>query len=170
MSICPRLYLNRDHSKTIIRHSGGRLWAQCGLWTGRIAAFTSLLFSGKWPAVLSFSLSQQWAKTNTDSELLCDIQASKQVHIHHNWAANLICVLLYQSHIVLTPKATHTLSDSHTGQYKIVYCLMKGNFPNSHHTRQIQLYYCNSGHCFYLIVTFCMGKIVCKTGNLTDEH
>lgn len=57
----------------------------------------------------------------------------KQVVIHHDRVANLTLVVLYQLYIVLRPKATHTLSDSHTGQAKNVYCLMKGNFPYTHY-------------------------------------
>ena len=80
-------------------------------------AFTSLLLSGKRPGALSLCRSA-WVKTNTDSELWCDMQAS----------STTIRLLLSISHIYCTHARSHphTLSDSHSGQTKIVY---EGQFP-----------------------------------------
>lgn len=66
------------------------------------------------------------------------MQDSKQVLIHHNWATNLALVLLYQLYVVLKPKATHTLSDSHTDQTNIV-SFWEVSFMRKNNRQMIQL-------------------------------
>lgn len=73
--------------------------------------------------------SQRWRR---QTQTVKSYATTKQVLINHHWAANLRFVLCYQLCAVLKPKATHTRSDSHKGQTKNVYHLMKSKFPSTH--------------------------------------
>lgn len=53
--------------------------------------------------------------------------------IHQEQTGSLTPVALCHFFIVLQPNATHTLTDSHTGQTKNVYNITKADFPTSPH-------------------------------------
>lgn len=92
-----------------------------------------LYFSQNQPLVLLSA----WVKTNTQCSPMRHI-VLRTSPVRQEQSGSLTPVALYQFFVVLQPNATHTLTDSHTGQMKNVYDITKAGFPTSHHRTKAQ--------------------------------
>lgn len=109
--ICLRIYLYCYHSKKDIlavgRKTVGSVWSGlCGKNKNGLHSLPCyFLVNGLLYCPPSLSMGEE-----KHSELPCDMQASKQVLIHYDWAANLVLVPLYQYYILYSCQKPPTRS------------------------------------------------------------